>query len=57
MNGIYSDLLLHDMGPDLADSGSYRTYETLCLNIQEELRSLRPKANLEMEQGRPAKVY
>ncbi|WP_045880298.1 glycosyltransferase family 39 protein [Pseudofrankia sp. DC12] len=41
----------------LADSGSYRTYETLCLSIQEELRSLRPKANLEMEQGEPAKVY
>jgi CxxC motif-containing protein (DUF1111 family) len=26
VDGVYSDLLLHDMGPDLADSGSYGVF-------------------------------
>jgi len=41
----------------LADSGGYRTYETLCLQIQTTLQTLRPNAGPVMEQGNPAKVY
>ncbi|OHV50347.1 glycosyltransferase family 39 protein [Pseudofrankia sp. BMG5.36] len=41
----------------MADSGGYRTYETLCLQIQTEIQNKRPKPSLEMEQGKPAEVY
>ena len=40
----------------MADSGGYRTYETLCLQIQTELQNKRG-AKLEMEQGKPSEVY
>jgi 4-amino-4-deoxy-L-arabinose transferase-like glycosyltransferase len=57
-----ADRALAEAGSDhnvfLADSGGYRTYETLCNEIQTRLQKLRPKAQApEMTQGKPAEVY
>lgn len=41
VTGIYSDLLLHDLGPDLGDTGSYRSFLPNSTE-DEELKTLLP---------------
>jgi len=53
---------LAEAGPDhtvyMADSGAYRTYETLCLQVQTTLQQNRQThAGVVMEQGKPADIY
>ncbi|MBL7516590.1 hypothetical protein I6A84_00230, partial [Frankia sp. CNm7] len=56
-----ADRALAEAGKDhsvfLATSGGYRTYETLCLQIQTHLGQQRPQGSQEMEQGSPTDVY
>jgi CxxC motif-containing protein (DUF1111 family) len=48
VDGIYSDLLLHDMGPELSDSGSYTVIE-----IASQDKSKQPRAANELEWRTP----
>lgn len=41
----------------MAASGSYRTFETLCLQVRTRLQQQRPVADEVMTQGKPAKVW
>jgi CxxC motif-containing protein (DUF1111 family) len=48
VDGIYSDLLLHDMGHELSDSGSYTVFE-----IASKEKSKQPRAANELEWRTP----
>ncbi|QVL31711.1 c-type cytochrome [Telmatocola sphagniphila] len=50
VEGIYSDLLLHDMGPSLSDLGSYTVLET---EISDKEKSNRARAASELEWRTP----
>jgi CxxC motif-containing protein (DUF1111 family) len=50
VDGIYSDLLLHDMGPQLSDSGSYTVLEP---EIASKDKSKQPRAANELEWRTP----
>jgi CxxC motif-containing protein (DUF1111 family) len=50
VDGIYSDLLLHDMGPELSDSGSYTVLEP---EIASKEKSKQPGAANELEWRTP----
>jgi CxxC motif-containing protein (DUF1111 family) len=50
VDGIYSDLLLHDMGPQLSDSGSYTVLEP---EIASKDNSKQPRAANELEWRTP----
>jgi CxxC motif-containing protein (DUF1111 family) len=50
VDGIYSDLLLHDMGPRLSDSGSYTVLEP---EIASKDKSKQPRAANELEWRTP----
>jgi CxxC motif-containing protein (DUF1111 family) len=50
VDGIYSDLLLHNMGPELSDSGSYTVLEP---EIASKDKSKQPRAANELEWRTP----
>ena len=50
VNGIYSDLLLHNMGSQLSDSGSYTVLEPV---IASKDKSMQPRAANELEWRTP----